>query len=65
MTTNNRMELLGVVVALDMLKSKPMDVTIFRLKICGRRSRKSGFLAGKKYFKNKKNSFMGAFFTRL
>ena len=29
MTTNNRMELLSVVVALEMLKSKPMHVTIF------------------------------------
>ena len=29
MTTNNRMELLSVVVALEMLKSKPMYVTIF------------------------------------
>ena len=29
MTTNNRMELLSVIVALEMLKSKPMCVTIF------------------------------------
>ena len=29
MTTNNRMELLSVIVALEMLKSKPMNVIIF------------------------------------
>ncbi len=29
MTTNNRMELLSVIEALEMLKNKPMDVTIF------------------------------------
>ena len=29
LTTNNRMELLGVVVALEMLKKKPTDVNVF------------------------------------
>ena len=29
LTTNNRMELLSVIEALEMLRNKPMDVTIF------------------------------------
>ena len=29
MTTNNRMELLSVIVALEMLKAKPMTVTVY------------------------------------
>ena len=58
MTTNNRMELLSVVVALEMLKNKPMDVTIFSDSryVVDSVEKKWVFSWEKKYFNNKKNS---------
>ena len=67
MTTNNRMELLGVVVALDMLKSKPMDVTIFSDSkyVVDAVEKKWVFSWEKKYFENKKNSDLWVRFLRV
>ena len=49
MTTNNRMELLSVIVALEMLKNKPLDVTVFSdSKYVVDAVRKNGFLTGKR-----------------
>ena len=57
MTTNNRMELLSVVVALEMLKSKPMDVNIFSDSkyVVDAVEKRWVFKWEKKHFKNKKN----------
>ena len=50
-TTNNRMELLSVAVALEMLKSKPMDVIVFSdSKYVVDAVEKNGCLDGKKFF---------------
>ena len=57
MTTNNRMELLSVIVALEMLKSKPMDVTIFSDSKYVVDAVEKGWVFSweKKYFDKKKN----------
>ena len=67
MTTNNRMELLGVVVALDMLKNKPMDVTIFSDSkyVVDAVEKKWVFNWEKKYFDKKKNSDLWVRFLRV
>ena len=58
MTTNNRMELLSVIVALEMLKNKPMDVTVFSDSkyVVDAVEKKWVFNWEKKYFDKKKNS---------
>tara|TARA_Y100001933_G_C18963929_1_gene549401 strand:- start:300 stop:782 length:483 start_codon:yes stop_codon:yes gene_type:complete len=67
MTTNNRMELLSVVVALEMLKSKSMDVTIFSDSkyVVDAVEKKWVFNWEKKYFKNKKNPDLWKRFLRI
>ena len=57
MTTNNRMELLSVIVALEMLKSKPMCVTIFSDSKYVVDAVEKGWVFSweKKYFDKKKN----------
>ena len=57
MTTNNRMELLSVIVALEMLKSKPMHVTIFSDSKYVVDAVEKGWVFSweKKYFDKKKN----------
>ena len=67
MTTNNRMELLSVVVALEMLKSKPMDVTIFSDSkyVVDAVEKKWVFNWEKKYFDNKKNPDLWKRFLRI
>ena len=58
MTTNNRMELLSVIEALEMLKNKPMDVTIFSDSkyVVDSVEKKWVFEWVKKGFKGKKNA---------
>ena len=67
MTTNNRMELLSVVVALEMLKSKPMDVTIFSDSkyVVDAVEKRWVFNWEKKYFENKKNPDLWKRFLRI
>ena len=57
-TTNNRMELLSVAVALEMLKTKPMDVIVFSDSkyVVDAVEKKWVFNWEKKEFKGKKNS---------
>ena len=66
-TTNNRMELLGVIVALEMLKSKPMDVTIFSdaKDVVEAIEKKWVFMWEKKCFDNKKNTDLWRRFLRV
>ena len=58
MTTNNRMELLSVIDALEMLKKKPMDVTIFSDSKYVVDAVEKGWVFSweKKYFDKKKNT---------
>ena len=57
MTTNNRMELLAVIVALESLKKQPMDVTVFSDSkyVIESVEKKWVFQWEKKQFKGKKN----------
>jgi len=56
-TTNNRMELLSVAVALEMLKAKPMDVIVFSDSkyVVDAVEKKWLFIWEKKFFNKKKN----------
>ena len=56
-TTNNRMELLSVIVALEMLKVRPMDVLVYSDSkyVVDAVERKWVFNWEKKYFNKKKN----------
>ncbi len=56
-TTNNRMELLSVAVALEMLKTKPMDVIVFSDSkyVVDAVEKKWVFIWEKKFFNKKKN----------
>ena len=56
-TTNNRMELLSVIVALEMLKARPMDVFVFSDSkyVVDAVEKKWVFNWEKKYFDKKKN----------
>lgn len=56
-TTNNRMELLSVIVALEMLKARPMDVVVFSDSkyVVDAVEKKWVFNWEKKYFDKKKN----------
>ena len=58
LTTNNRMELLSVIEALEMLRNKPMDVTIFSDSKYVVDAIEKGWVFSweKKYFDKKKNS---------
>ena len=57
LTTNNRMELLSVIEALEMLRNKPMDVTIFSDSKYVVDAIEKGWVFSweKKYFDKKKN----------
>ncbi len=57
MTTNNRMELLSVIVALETLKSRPLDVTVYSDSkyVVDAVEKKWVFNWEKKYFDKKKN----------
>ena len=57
LTTNNRMELLSVIVALETLKSSPLDVTVYSDSkyVVDAVEKKWVFNWEKKYFKKKKN----------
>ena len=67
MTTNNRMELLSVIVALEMLKARPMDVTVYSDSKYVVDSVEKKWLFGweKKYFNNKKNPDLWRRFLRI
>ena len=67
LTTNNRMELLGVVVALEMLKKKPTDVCIFSDSKYVVDAVEKGWVFSweKKSFKNKKNHDLWRRFLRI
>lgn len=67
MTTNNRMELLSVIVALEMLKNKPMDVTVFSDSkyVVDAVEKKWVFKWEKKYFDKKKNPDLWKRFLRI
>ena len=67
MTTNNRMELLSVIVALEMLKNKPMDVTVFSDSkyVVDAVEKKWVFNWEKKYFDKKKNPDLWKRFLRV
>ena len=56
-TTNNRMELLSVIVALEMLKARPMDVVVYSDSkyVVDAVEKKWVFNWEKKYFNKKKN----------
>lgn len=56
-TTNNRMELLSVIVALEMLKTRPMDVLVYSDSkyVVDAVEKKWVFSWEKKYFNKKKN----------
>jgi len=56
-TTNNRMELLSVIVALEMLKARPMDVVVYSDSkyVVDAVEKKWVFNWEKKYFDKKKN----------
>ncbi len=56
-TTNNRMELLSVIIALEMLKSRPMDVVVYSDSkyVVDAVEKKWVFNWEKKYFDKKKN----------
>jgi ribonuclease HI len=67
MTTNNRMELLSVIVALEMLKIKPMTVTVYSDSkyVVDSVEKKWVFGWEKKYFNNKKNPDLWRRFLRI
>ena len=67
MTTNNRMELLSVIVALEMLKIKPMTVTVYSDSkyVVDSVEKKWVFGWEKKYFNNKKNPDLWRRFFRI
>jgi len=67
MTTNNRMELLSVIVALEMLNRKPMDVTIFSDSkyVVDAVEKKWVFKWEKKHFDKKKNPDLWKRFLRI
>ena len=56
-TTNNRMELLSVIIALEMLKARPMDVVVYSDSkyVVDAVEKKWVFNWEKKYFDKKKN----------
>ena len=57
LTTNNRMELLAVIIALESLKIQPMEVVVFSdSKYVIDAFRKNGYLIGKKKLLKTKNS---------
>ncbi len=72
LTTNNRMELLAVIIALESLKKKPMQVTIFSDSkyVIDSVEKKWIFEWEKKNFKGKKNSdlwrrFLGIYYDHI
>ena len=67
MTTNNRMELLSVIVALEMLKTKPMTVTVYSDSkyVVDSVEKKWVFGWEKKHFNNKKNPDLWRRFLRI
>ena len=63
-TTNNRMELLSVIIALEMLKARPMDVVVYSdSKYVVDAVEKSGCLIGRKsiLIKRKTSTYGNAF----
>tara|TARA_B110000467_G_C18269723_1_gene451555 strand:+ start:286 stop:768 length:483 start_codon:yes stop_codon:yes gene_type:complete len=67
MTTNNRMELLSVIVALEMLKTRPMTVAVYSDSkyVVDSVEKKWVFGWEKKYFNNKKNPDLWRRFLRI